>query len=80
MNRDECLDMIKGLDTQDKRINFVSKYLFHGTPHVFSNREEEYFEFRNRIATKFYISFHEVFIVGSSKLGFSYHKEKLFRL
>ncbi|WP_313421865.1 hypothetical protein [Moraxella sp. CTOTU49803] len=78
MNRDECLDMIKGLDTQDKRINFVSKYLFHGTPHVFSNREEEYFEFRNRIATKFDISFHEVFIVGSAKLGFSYHKEKLF--
>ncbi|QQU06890.1 hypothetical protein I6I87_02055 [Moraxella osloensis] len=78
MNRDECLDIIKGLDTHTKRINFVNKYLFHGIPHVFMNKENEYFEFRNRIADKFKISFHEVFIVGSGKLGFSYHKDKLF--
>lgn len=78
MNRDECLDIIKGLDTHTKRINFVNKHLFHGIPHVFMNKENEYFEFRNRIADKFKISFHEVFIVGSGKLGFSYHKDKLF--
>lgn len=53
---------------------FAQKYIFHGTPHVFTGREDDYFEFRNRIAQQFRIGFHEVFIVGSAKHGFSYAK------
>lgn len=40
--------------------------------------KNDYFEFRNLIAKNFNIGFHEVFIVGSAKLGYSYHKESLF--
>ena len=47
---------------------------------MFDNREEDYFEFRNTIAKHFGIGFHEVFIVGSSKLGYSYHKDSTFSL
>lgn len=62
------------LDDSQKRLLFIQKFLFHGIPAVFKNREDEYFEFRNRIANKFNVGFHEVFIVGSAKLGFSYYK------
>ena len=48
------------------------------TPAVFAGREDDYYEFRKRIAEKFDINFHEVFITGSAKLGFSPHKKKAF--
>ena len=57
------------------RLHFVKKYFFHGTPYIFQEREYEYFEFRNRIANNFGIGFHEIFIVGSAKFGFSYFKK-----
>jgi len=74
MTREEFTANLKIADDSEKRIRFVQKYLFHGTPHIFHNRESEYFEFRNKIANKFNVGFHEVFIVGSAKLGFSYYK------
>lgn len=58
----------------------VQKHLLHGLPFVFDKREDDYFEFRNIIARHFGIGFHEVFIVGSSKLGYSYHKDSIFSL
>ncbi|HWR42274.1 hypothetical protein [Sporomusa sp.] len=68
--------------TQDdsQRLELVRKYLFHGTPFVFKDKESEYFEFRNRIANQFQVSFQEVFIVGSAKLGFSWYKGTDFNL
>ena len=45
---------------------------------VFNGNEDAYYEFRKRIANKFEINFHEVFITGSAKLGFSAHKRKPF--
>lgn len=65
-------------DSEADRRHFVNKYFFHGTPYIFRDRESEYFEFRNRIATSFDIGFHEVFIVGSAKFGFSYFKKTTF--
>lgn len=50
----------------------------HGTPFVFSGKEDDYYNFRKRIAKKFEISFHEIFITGSGKLGFSPRKKKAF--
>lgn len=70
--------LINGLNNTDKRLIFVKKFLFHGIPHVFENRVDEYFEFRNQVANRFNVAFHEVFIVGSAKLGFSYHKQTVF--
>lgn len=71
-------EVIVELDDPEKRLLFVKKFLFHGTPFVFEKKEELYFDFRNRIANKFGIGFHEVFIVGSAKLGFSYYKNTKF--
>ncbi len=62
------------------RLIFIKKYILHGIPFIFDNRENEYFEFRNRIAEKFNVGFHEVFIVGSAKLGFSFFKNTLFSI
>lgn len=64
--------------TDDERINFIRKYFFHGLPYIFNGREHDYFEFRNNISKYFNISFHEVFIVGSGKFGFSYSKNTIF--
>ena len=52
--------------------------MLHGTPYVFFDREDDYYEFRKRIAEHFGIAFHEIFITGSAKLGFSAHKFKDF--
>ncbi len=58
--------------------HFCRRNSLHGTPAVFNGNEDAYYEFRSRIASKFLISFHEVFITGSAKLGFSPFKKKLF--
>lgn len=71
-------EIISQADDYEKRLLHVKKFIFHGIPAVFKNDESAYFEFRNRIANNFGVSFHEVFIVGSAKLGFSYHKHTLF--
>lgn len=62
----------------------MQKTILHGTPSVFKDREGDYFDFRNRIAHFFQwklgvnLGYHEVFIVGSAKLGFSPHKGSVF--
>lgn len=53
---------------------FVEKAFLHGLPFIFKKREDEYYNFRKKIAKKFDVSFHEVLIVGSAKFGFSYLK------
>lgn len=78
MTKDELQNIIKDADSEEKRLRFVQKHLFHGLPQVFNGNEESYFDFRNKIAEKFQISFHEVFIVGSAKLGYSYLKNTEF--
>ena len=78
MNRTEFIALIKETDSDIERI--VRKHIFHGTPVVFNSREDDYFDFRNQIASHFGVSFHEVFIVGSAKLGFSCHKDSEFSL
>lgn len=59
-------------------LDFCRRRNLHGTPAVFADREDAYYEFRKRIAEKFSINFHEVFITGSAKLGFSPYKMKTF--
>ncbi len=67
------------LQTNDEgKRHFLNKYILHGTPFVFRDREDEYFEFRNLVAKKYSLHYQEVLIVGSGKLGFSYHKETEF--
>ena len=55
-------------------LDFARKFIIHGVPHVFEGREDEFFEFRNRISKHFLIDYYQIYIVGSGKLGFSYIK------
>lgn len=80
MTREEFDIEIKKADTPEKRSLFIQRHLVHGTPVVFNGDENKYFDFRNRIANKFNVNYQEVFIVGSSKLGFSYLKNTEFTL
>ena len=45
---------------------------------MFKDREDDYFEFRDLIANHYNMNFHEVLILGSAKLGYSYHKDSVF--
>ncbi|MEG4278218.1 hypothetical protein QUA62_12160 [Microcoleus sp. MON1_C1] len=72
------LNSLNCLGSDGELIDYCRKYVLHGTPYIFINREDEYYDFRKRIATNFNISFNEVFITGSAKLGFSPRKEKQF--
>lgn len=69
---------LKSKNTDSDVLDFCRKYVLHGTPYVFKSRDDDFYEFRKKIANKFKIPFHEVFITGSGKLGFSPFKNKLF--
>lgn len=78
MNLEEFTESLKRLDTNEDLYDYCRKYVLHGTPHVFDGNDENFYEFRKRIAKKFNIPFHEIYITGSGKLGFSPFKNKLF--
>ncbi|MED4534737.1 MAG: hypothetical protein RR523_15415 [Cetobacterium sp.] len=71
-------DTLLSSTTSMDRNLFIRKYFFHGIPYVFKDNETKYFDFRNKISEHFQINFHEVFIVGSAKFGFSYIKKTPF--
>lgn len=71
---------LAALNSPGEIANFCRKTVLHGTPHVFEGREDDFYEFRSRIAEHFDISFHEVIITGSGQLGFSPHKNTMFSL
>jgi len=71
------LNKLKETSTEEL-MDFCRKSVLHGTPWIFRDREDEYYEFRKKIAQKFNISFHEVYLTGSAKLGFSPHKKTNF--
>jgi predicted nucleotidyltransferase len=75
---EEFFASLAATPNEEALLDFCRRRSLHGTPLVFKGNEDAYYEFRKRIANKFEINFHEVFITGSAKLGFSPHKEKLF--
>jgi hypothetical protein len=72
------LENLKQIENDASLQDFARKEILHGTPFVFSGREADFYEFRKRIAAHFEIGFHEIFITGSGKLGFSPHKRTEF--
>ena len=78
MNLESFLTDLETQDTKDLQYDFCRKFVLHGTPYVFQGRDEEFYEFRKKIAEKFQIPFHEIYITGSGKLGFSPFKLKEF--
>jgi hypothetical protein len=75
---EDFLAELSALPDDETLLDFCRRRTLHGTPAVFAGREDDYYDFRKRIAQKFEINFHEVFITGSAKLGFSPHKRKSF--
>jgi len=80
MDRDEFLIALKAAGDEGRLEDACRRHLLHGTPFVFAGRENDFFDFRRRIADRLSVGFHEVFVVGSAKLGFSLFKEKSFDL
>ena len=80
MELSEFINKLNGIEGREYLIDFCRKNILHGTPFIFSQKEDEYYEFRKRIAHRFDVSFYEVYIMGSAKLGFSPHKRKPFDL
>jgi hypothetical protein len=75
---EDFLQNLQLVSIGDELKDFARKEILHGTPFVFVEREADFYEFRKRIAVHFDIGFHEVFITGSGKLGFSPHKRTEF--
>lgn len=78
ITKEDLLQKVSESNDYDECLKIVRKYIIHGTPFVFNNKENDYYEFRDLIAKKFQINFHEVLILGSAKLGYSYHKDSTF--
>ena len=78
MNLEEFMHTLNQQETNDALFDFSRKYILHGTPFVFKGRDDQFYDFRKRIAIRFGIPFHEVYITGSGKLGFSPFKKKEF--
>lgn len=78
IEKEKLLQLVSETNNYDGCLKVVRKYVIHGTPSVFEGREEEYYEFRDTISKHFNIGFHEVLILGSAKLGYSYHKDSVF--
>lgn len=74
MTKDEFDTLLMECKDDEDVLDFARKFIIHGTPFVFDGREDEFFEFRNRIGKYFLIDYYQVYIVGSGKLGFSYLK------
>lgn len=75
---DEFLTSLSQIVDDDALLDFCRRRSLHGTPAIFDGNEDAYYGFRKRISNKFGINFHEVFITGSAKLGFSPYKKKPF--
>jgi predicted nucleotidyltransferase len=78
VNLEDFLLALEAQDTTELQYDFCRKFVLHGTPYIFNGRDDEFYEFRKRISNKFKIPFHEIYITGSGKLGFSPHKRKRF--
>lgn len=76
---EEFLQNLSEIDSSEETLDFCRKMVLHGTPWLFQGREDEYYEFRKKIAQHFNISFHKIFITGSAKLGFSPYKKTAFK-
>lgn len=74
MKRDEFDTLLMCCEKDEDILDFARKFIIHGVPYAFTGREDEFFEFRNRISKHFSIDYYQVYIVGSGKLGFSYLK------
>ena len=75
---DHFLAELEQQTSSDELLDFCRKHVLHGIPHVFSDRPNEYYDFKKLLTKQFAVAFHEIYITGSGKLGFSPHKRTKF--
>ena len=78
VTKNELLQKIAEAQSDDEYLRIVRKYLIHGIPYVFEDDPNRYYDFREQIAKHWHVGFQEVLILGSGKLGYSYHKDSEF--
>ena len=78
ISKDALLQQVSATNSFEDCLKIVRKHIIPGVPSVFEGNENDYYEFRDLIAKHFEIGFHEVLILGSAKLGYSYHKDSVF--
>lgn len=78
ITKQELLDKIEQANSNDEYLRIVRKYIIHGIPYVFKDNANRYYDFREQIANHWHVGFQEVLILGSGKLGYSYHKNSVF--
>ncbi|WP_110692570.1 hypothetical protein [Salinicola halophyticus] len=80
MALEEFLEELRCVDNETALRDFAIRKILHGTPYLFYEREEELYNFKERICQKFTIHHTEILLVGSAKLGFSPIKKTHFSL
>lgn len=78
ITKQELLAKIEHANSDGEYLRIVRKYLIHGIPYVFKDNPNRYYDFREQIASHWHVGFQEVLILGSGKLGYSYHKNSEF--
>lgn len=78
ITKQELLAKIEYANSDGEYLRIVRKYLIHGIPYVFKDNPNRYYDFREQIASHWHVGFQEVLILGSGKLGYSYHKDSEF--
>lgn len=69
---------LKSLKSEEELLDFTRRHVLHGIPYVYEGRVNDYYDFKKILSIQFSVPFHEVYITGSGKLGFSPFKEKVF--
>lgn len=57
----------------------IERYLVFGTPYIYSGQEDMYYNLKQKISSFFNVNQRDIFMTGSSKLGFSISPTKLWR-
>lgn len=63
-------------DKNNSLEKIIDKYLLFGTPYIFKDDENKFYELKNEIAGFLKVSQTNIFVVGSAKLGFSIAPQK----
>lgn len=66
-------------DENNSLDKIIDKYLLFGTPYIFKDDENKFYELKNEIAGFLKVSQTNIFVVGSAKLGFSIAPEKRYK-
>ena len=78
ITKEELVQELKNSGYTDEEL--VERYIWFGTPAIFADCEQKYYNLKTEISTQFPVkSKSNIIVVGSAKLGFSIAPRKRFR-